>query len=298
MAAPFWVGMASLVDLKANPLLAERVTASADLELSRRIGLGRQAVIAQTELFIAQFGRAASHWKHDGTRVTDADLAISATLTATLRSAFGADDFFSEELAVGAAPIPCRSEWTWVLDPIDGTNNYALGIPLTAISLGLLRHGEPVYGFVYDFGRRSLFHGGPGQGLWLDSAPVQTAFGPTGRHERIVALHAPLDDRHQPLINAVLGRYKLRAFGSGALHLTYAALGIIDACMDFTVKVWDIAAAAAFCRETGAQMHFFNGSPFPLRQFDLKMPPIHYAAGSPEAVAEIVALVEKTRAAQ
>jgi len=110
MAGPFWAGVASLVDLKANPLLAERVTASADLELSRRIDLGRQAVLAQTPLFIAQFGRASSHWKHDGTRVTDADLAISETLTATLRSAFATDDSFSEELAVGrrANSVPER----------------------------------------------------------------------------------------------------------------------------------------------------------------------------------------------
>jgi len=274
------------------------VSASPDLELSRRICLGRQAVLAQTALFHAQFGRALSHWKHDGTRVTDADLAISETLVATLRAAFATDDFFSEELAVGSSPIPCRSEWAWVLDPIDGTNNYALGMPLTAISLGLLRHGEPVYGLVYDYGRRALLHGGPGQGMWQDAAPLKTAFGQTGRGERFVALHAPLDPCHLPLVNAVLGRYKLRAFGSGALHLSYAALGMIDACLDFTVKVWDIAAAAAFCRETGAPMHFFNGSPFPMRQFDLKMRPLNYTAGSPEAVAEIVALVEQVRGAK
>jgi myo-inositol-1(or 4)-monophosphatase len=294
----FWGGVASLVDLKADPLLAGRVIASADIEFTRRIAAGRQTVQAQTALFHAQFGRAPSHWKYDGTRVTDADVAISEATFTALRAPFPTDDYFSEELAVGSSPLPCRSEWTWVLDPIDGTNNFALGVPLTAISLGLLRNGEPVYGYVYDLGRRTLFHGGPGQGMWADDTALTVQFESTGRHERIVALHAPLDPQHLPLVNAVLMRFKLRAFGSGALHLTYAALGMIDACMDFTVRVWDIAAAAAFCRVTGAPMHFLNGSPFPLREFDLKKRPLHYAAGSPAAMAELVPLVEKVRAAR
>lgn len=272
------------------------MAASNSSDLTHRIAAGRQAVLAQAAFFHAQFGRAASHWKHDGSRVTDADLAISQAVFDELRAAFPADDFFSEELAVGESPLPRRGEWSWVLDPIDGTNNFALGVPVTAISLGLLRAGEPVYGFLYDLGRRSLFHGGPGQGVWDGDTRLQPQFGRSGRHERIVATHSPIDPRYVPLAAAVLTRFKLRGFGSGALHLTYASLGMIDVCMDFTVKVWDIAAAAAIARETGAPMHFFGASPFPLQQFDLKMKALQYCAGSPEAVAEIVELVKTERA--
>jgi fructose-1,6-bisphosphatase/inositol monophosphatase family enzyme len=107
--------------------------------------------------------------------------------------------------------------------------------------------------------------------------------------DKIVAIHTPLNERHIPGLLAIVGRYKLRAFGSGALHLTYASLGRIDACLDFTVRVWDIAAASAFCGETGAELHYFNGSPFPLLVFDLKMTPMRYLAGSPNACAEILA---------
>lgn len=264
-------------------------------ELISRIQAGRQAVQAQVAFYHAQFGRAASHWKHDGSRVTDADLAISAAIFGELGRRFPGDDLFSEELSVGASPLPRKGKWSWVLDPIDGTNNYALGVPVTAISLGLLCDGEPVYGFLYDLGRRSFFHGGPGQGVWDGDVRLQPQFGRSGRHERIIATHSPIDARYLPLATAILTQYKLRGFGSGALHLTYAALGMIDACMDFTVKVWDIAAAAAIARETGAPMHFFSESPFPLLQFDLKMKPLAYCAGSPECIAEIVALVERTR---
>lgn len=264
-------------------------------ELTTRIAAGRKAVMAQAAFYHAQFGRAASHWKHDGSRVTDADLAISTAIFDALRAQFPGDDLFSEELAVGENPFPRRGEWSWVLDPIDGTNNYALGIPVTAISLGLLRDGEPVYGFLYDLGRRGLFHGGPGQGVWEGDERLQPQFGRSGRHERIIATHSPIDPRYLPLATAILTQYKLRGFGSGALHLTYAALGMIDACMDFTVKVWDIAAAAAIARETGAPLHFFGPSPFPMQQFDLKMKPLQYCCASPAALAEIVALAEQTR---
>ncbi len=251
--------------------------------------------MAQVAFFHAQFGRAASHWKHDGSRVTEADLAISKAIFAELGAAFPGDDLFSEELAVGENPFPRKSRWSWVLDPIDGTNNYALGVPVVAISLGLLCDGEPVYGFLYDLGRRGLFHGGPGLGAWENDERLEPKFGRSGRHERIVATHSPVDPRYLPLATTILTEYKLRGFGSGALHLTYASLGMIDVCLDFTVKVWDIAAATAIARATGAKMHFFNQSPFPLQQFDLKMKPLQYCAGSPEAIDGIIALVKNVR---
>lgn len=258
-------------------------------ELEQRINAGKAAVLAQRDRFLGEFGRARSHWKSDGTRVTDADLAISAGVFDSLSGAFPGDQLFSEESAQHSGPVPRTTEWSWLLDPIDGTNNFALGVPLTAISLALLHHGRPAYGFVYDLGRRALIHGGSGLGVHENEARLGSGFGRTGP-ERIIAVHTPIDERHAPALMAIVGRYKVRAFGSGALHLTYAALGMIDACMDFTVRVWDIAAAAAFCGETGAQMHHFNGSPFPLDQFDLKMRPLRYLAGSPEACTDILGI--------
>lgn len=258
-----------------------------DSPLHSRLAAGRAGVLGQADRFHAGFGRARSRWKSDGTRVTDDDVAISEAIFAALRGRFPEDDFFSEELAQPGGAVPRLAEWSWVLDPIDGTNNFALGVPVTAISLGLLRHGRPAAGWVYDLGRRSLFHGGPGLGVWDGERRLEPNFARSGR-DRIVALHAPIDPIHLPAINTVLARFKLRAYGSGALHLTYAALGIIDACLDFTVKVWDVAAAAAFCAETGAETHFFDGDPFPLERFDLHMRPLRYLAGSPAACREIL----------
>ena len=84
--------------------------------------------MAQTSLLQREFGRAESKWKHDGTRVTAVDVAISEAIVRELGTRFPSDQQFSEELALTEAPIPVTAEFCWVLDPIDGTNNFALGL--------------------------------------------------------------------------------------------------------------------------------------------------------------------------
>jgi len=252
----------------------------------RRVEAGLRAVRAHTEYMHAHFGRAASMWKHDGTRVTEVDLAISKGVFARLREEFPEDQFFSEETEPGGAPVPLTARFAWIIDPVDGTNNYALGVPACAISLALLREGEPVCGLVYDLGARVLVHGGPELGLYADGVSIERRPEPTGE-TRIVAMHSPIDAQHMPLVNAVLENYKLRAYGSGALHLTYVALGRIDACLDFTVKVWDIAAAWALCRASGVEAWFLSGTVFPLREFDLHMRPVRYLAAPAGAMARL-----------
>lgn len=258
-----------------------------DEAILRRVQAGLAIVRSQVEYLHAHFGRAASHWKHDGTRVTTADLAISGAIFRALGEAFPDDQCFSEETEPGRGPVPVHARFCWILDPIDGTNNYALGVPFCAISLALLDEGLPVCGFVYDLGLRTLFHGGPGLGLWADGAPITPA-SPGSGEMKVVAMHSPVDAAHLPLVLRVLGEYKLRAFGSGTLHLAYVALGRVDAALDLTVRVWDIAAAWAFCRLTGAEVRFFDRPVFPLRAFDLHMPPVRYLAGSPATCAELV----------
>lgn len=254
--------------------------------IARRVAAGLTSVRARTAYMHEHFGRAESMWKHDGTRVTAVDLTISKTVFDELRAEFPDDQYFSEETEPGGAPVPLTAPYSWIIDPVDGTNNYALGVPVCAISLALLEHGVPVCGFIYDLGTRTLLHGGPGIGLFADGVSIARHPAPTG-DTKIVAMHSPIDPRHMPVVTAVLESYKLRAYGSGALHLAYVALGRIDACLDFTVRVWDIAAAAAFCRVTGVDTWFFSGPVFPVRAFDLHMKPIRYLAAPAEAMAEL-----------
>ena len=106
----------------------------ADSSLEERIIAGHNAILSQVEYFRAHFGTAESRWKKDGTRVTIVDETISRELFHMLHKEFPCDDYCSEEGAETPEPIPTDAEFCWILDPVDGTNNYAVGF-LNAVSL-------------------------------------------------------------------------------------------------------------------------------------------------------------------
>jgi myo-inositol-1(or 4)-monophosphatase len=264
--------------------------------MKSRIEAAQRAVLAQTELLHREFGRAESHWKSDGTRVTDVDIAISVAIFAELRARFPDDQYFSEELSDVTAPLPVTARYAWVLDPIDGTNNFALGIPHCAISLALVEHGEPVYGVVYDLSRRTLMHGGPGFGMH-DGARLAHVTEGTPHRESLIGLHSPSDKKLLALASGVLSQFKIRGLGSATLHLAYVAAGLLDGAVDYNVKIWDLAAAIPLCRAAGGEVHFLNGEQLPMRQFDLKMGRIVYVAGSPEMCQVLIKLTSPSPAA-
>lgn len=260
-------------------------------EFVERMDAAKTAVSGQVDFFHREFGRVASQWKHDGTRVTAADLAISEGIFAELKKMFPEDDFCSEESAVTDA-VELRARFAWVLDPIDGTNNYAKGIPHCAISLGLLENGEPVFGVVYDFARRVLMWGGPGIGTFEGERRLAVRDGGLSARS-VVGFHSPVEGRFAPDAAVVTGRFKIRGLGTSTMHLAYVAAGLFDAVVDHNVKVWDIAAASALCLGAGGELHFMGESPFPLRKFDVRMPRLQYYAGSAAACHELGELLGK-----
>ncbi len=259
-------------------------------EFLHRIEAARKAVLAQVDLLHREFGRAESKWKSDGTRVTAVDIAISEGIFRDLGALFPQDQFFSEELSNFTAPIPVTSHFSWVLDPVDGTNNFALGIPHCAIALALCEYGEPVYGVVYDLSRRTLMHGGPGFGMHDGDRETKVNVGPITK-ETLVGFHSPFDKTLTPLASGVISNFKIRGLGSATLHLAYVAAGLLDGCVDYNVKIWDLAAAIPLVRAAGGQARFLNKEQLPLRQFDLNMGRIIYVAGSPAMCNKLVQLM-------
>jgi len=265
------------------------VRAEAAPELLARIQAARAAVLAQVEFFHREFGRAKSRWKADGSRVTTADLAISENVARALLSRFEQDQCFSEELEDSTAPLPATSKYCWVLDPIDGTNNYALGLSHCAISLGLLCDGVPVYGVIYDGARRVLMHGGPGFGVWDGERHIESKQASEGKLSvgSLIGFHSPYESRYAGQAAVLAEAAKLRALGASALHMAYVAVGLFDAVVDHNVKIWDIAAAVPMILATGGTVHYVTPKPFPLRNFDVNMGRIFCLAGSPPTVAKL-----------
>lgn len=256
-------------------------------ELDQRIAAAQAAVRAETELLHREFGRAKSTLKHDGTKVTAVDIAISEHLQAAITRQFPDDQFFSEELAPTTAPVPVTSRYCWVCDPIDGTNNYANGIIYCAISLALLEHGVPVYGVIYDMARRILIHGGPGRGVWNDTQAAHACTEPpTGNS--LIGFHSPVDKSHAMEGKRLLENFKIRGLGSSTLHLAYAVTGLLEGVVDHNNKIWDIAAACALLQEAGVEIHYLENPPFPMQEFTLQAKRIQYVAGNPAMVAKLL----------
>ncbi len=259
-------------------------------ETEQRIATAKQAVTAETALLHREFGRARGEIKHDGTKVTATDIAISQHIQAALVGQFPGDQFFSEELAPTGTPVQVTSRFCWVLDPIDGTNNFINGINFCAISLALLENGEPVYGVIYDLARRVLIHGGPGRGVWDGDKAAHAKAGAPDR-DSLIGFHTPADKSHAVDGERLIENFKIRGLGSSTLHLAYVAIGLLDGVIDHNNKVWDIAAACALCAEAGVTIHYLENPPFPMREFSLQARRVQYIVGSPAMVKALRAAI-------
>jgi myo-inositol-1(or 4)-monophosphatase len=264
--------------------LNRQAQAQFDLQLRHRINAGRVAVKAQTAFFGRQFGQVASEWKADDTRVTFADFAISENVFAALRRDFAEDDYCSEEANPLDEVLTLGAGFAWVIDPIDGTNNYALGFPVCAISLALLHDGMPVYGFIYDYSTDALLEGGAGFGLQRNQKTVNRDR-MAADAQTMLGLHFPIDLELLDKLKPLLAKYRVRCLGSGALSAAYVATGYLTGVVDFRVKVWDIAAAYSLCAGAGVAFRFLEASPFPLRAFHPQTDFCPYLAGT-DAVCE------------
>lgn len=252
-----------------------------------RINAGRTAVKSQIEFFHAQLGQVRSEWKADDTRVTFADFAISEKIFAELRKSFPQDEFFSEESNPLDEVTALESRYAWLLDPIDGTNNYVLGMPLCGISLALLKDGVPVYGIIYDGMRRRLLQGGPETGVYDGCERVRHDPGHVDA-QPIVAVNFPLPSEVTACLAEPLSRYRVRSLGSAALNLAYTATGVFAACLDFRSKPWDVGAAHALLGTIGLDFHFVEDDAFPMRMFHPTLGACPFIAGRPAFCRELL----------
>ena len=258
---------------------------SLDLPLRNRILSGVSAVRSQETYFRTNFGKAISRWKKDGTRVTEADETISREIFARLERDFPEDDFSSEESENAEATRPISSEFAWLLDPVDGTNNYAVGIPECGISLGLLRHGIPVYGIIYDNGRDCILQGGPETGSVEGSTRLSVAKDIV--NEKLTfCMHFPIPSEAQEKFRHALETWRIRCPGSAAVGLANVAAGRLDGCIEYRSKPWDCAAGYPICQGAGGEFLFLGEACFPMESFSTSMPTFPFRVGSRRFIEE------------
>ncbi len=227
------------------------------------LAAARAAARAAGEVLMGHFGRALDVRKKGAIDlVTQADLEAEKTVLDRLRAAFPDHGFLLEESGARAG----SGEYTWVIDPLDGTTNFVHGYPPFCVSVGLVRGEEPLLGVVHAPALGEEFWAVRDGGAWLNGAPVRVSERDSLR-ESMLATGFPYDahtaDDIVPLFTAFLRQAQaIRRDGSAALDLCYVAMGRFDGFWERRLRPWDTAAGAAILAAAGGRLSRFDGGPF------------------------------------
>ncbi len=208
------------------------------------------------------FRHVQAQEKADGSLVTKSDQWADEEIRASIASKFPTHGILSEE----GSKVFTNSEWCWVIDPLDGTTNFTRGIPIWAISLGLLYQGTPVFGYVYVPPINEAFHG-----FWQGSSGIDTPVGAFRNHQPI---HTSDDSVDKNQFFNVCSRStsiiqknfpcKIRMLGVASYNFLVVASGAVLGGIEATPKVWDLAAVWVIVQAAGGVFLSLGSELFPL----------------------------------
>lgn len=268
------------------------------LDLARRGG----------ELAREQLGQVARQLKRGEEAVTEADRAVQRLIVAELGRLFPGDGIIGEENDDGSAitnraPAAGNSR-VWVIDPIDGTNNYVAGFGAFAVCIGLLEAGQPTLGVVYDIMRDEAYLGRADAGAWHVRGGTwqpTRALASTPGPQSLLMLTSNL------LVNGAFPRWavrlltvtpwKVRMLGSAALECVQVGAGTAHGALTLNGKLWDVAAAAAVVLAAGGKVTDFTGKDvFPIDLAGYSGGKVPFIATTPAMTPLLVAELTHTRA--
>ena len=199
-------------------------------------------------------------YKSPGDVVTEADVASEEYITKRLKSEFPSYTVLGEEF--GLSETELESDCCWAIDPLDGTANYAMHFPIFAVSIGLLRKGDPVVGVVYDPNNNRMFCAAKGHGATMDGKPISVNLNAKISPDGLFGFASRMLHTNHHFISYFL---KGRSLGSAALQICAVASGFFDGTTDLGTKLWDIAGGAVILAEAGGKISSPQGTPiFPL----------------------------------
>ena len=204
------------------------------------------------EVALAQRGQQKAVLKADLTPVTEADRQVEDLLIRRISSRYPSHVILSEESGLH----PAGADFTWVLDPIDGTRAFASGLPVWGVSVGVFQHGKPVLGGFYLPVTRELYWGDGEQAFWNDRPLSQKS--PADFEDPLFFLAVPSEFH----LHFTTSYPRVRSMGSTAAHLAYAAEGAAVGVLMFTSKLWDLAGMLPVLSAAGVELAYLDGSAF------------------------------------
>ncbi len=195
--------------------------------------------------------------------VTEMDKKAEALIISEIRKAFPSHSILTEESGKHAG----EEGYRWIIDPLDGTTNYAHGLPFFCVSIGFEAWGQVTHGVVYNPMLNELFYAQKGKGAYLNGKKI-TVSKIDNLNSSLLATGFPYDIRSSKNNNLVhfkkfaLKAQAIRRAGSAALDLCYAACGRFDGFWEIKLKPWDTAAACLMVEEAGGRVTDFSGGPF------------------------------------
>jgi len=195
--------------------------------------------------------------------VTEVDLASEKLIRETISTYYPRHEILAEEGGL----TETSSEYRWIVDPLDGTTNYAHGYPMFCVSIALEQAGEIILGVVYDPMRDELFAAERGSGSVLNNRAIRVS-ATDDLMQSILSTGFPYDIKTSKLTNLehwanfAMNAQALRRDGAAALDLCYVACGRFDGFWELNLSPWDTAAGTLIVTEAGGRVTDFSGADF------------------------------------
>ena len=192
--------------------------------------------------------------------VTEVDKLAEDKIIEIIRTSFPSHSIISEEVGEMMKP----SDYQWVIDPIDGTVNFAHGVPLCCVSIGVLRHNEVLLGAVYNPMMNELFFAEKGKGATLNGHPIKVSKKSDFKTAYLVTgfpYNWPASEQHPIKVfeKLILEGLPIRRLGSAAIDLCWVACGRFDGFWEYNLQAWDVAAGYLIVQEAGGRVTDFEG---------------------------------------
>ncbi len=216
-------------------------------------------------VLVQRLGTAKITTKGDINLVTEADIAAENLIIERIRSYYPQHGILAEESGEAVLVGGKRSEWKWIIDPLDGTTNYAHGYPCFCVSIALEHDGELTLGVVYDPMRDEMFAAERGEGATLNDRRIRVS-SVEELSGSMLCTGFPYNVRERPDFAREFTKFTMEAQavrrdGSAALDLAYVACGRFDGFWEDGLSPWDIAAGAVLISEARGRVTNFNEQP-------------------------------------